>query len=65
MTLTPPPDKPEESTPTPPAPITTQDDKIYALVVDDERANRDFMMRLLQQTKIEVRGHGVGNKQWM
>ena len=28
----------------------------YALVVDDEPANRDFLVRLLQQTKLTVEG---------
>lgn len=39
-----------------------QEQKMYALVVDDEFANRDFMMRLLQQAKLEVRGASTGKK---
>ena len=33
----------------------------YALVVDDEPANRDFLVRLLQQAKMEVEGAGTGH----
>ena len=33
-----------------------------ALVVDDEFANRDFMVRLLQQTKLEVHSAGTAKK---
>lgn len=40
----------------------TRDDALYALVVDDEYANRDFMMRLLRQTQINVRGAGTAEK---
>ncbi|MCB9436381.1 MAG: response regulator [Anaerolineales bacterium] len=31
-------------------------DVIYALVVDDEPNNQDFLVRLLQQAKLEVKG---------
>jgi CheY-like chemotaxis protein len=34
----------------------------YALVIDDEPANRDFLMRLLQQAKFEVQGASMGSK---
>jgi CheY-like chemotaxis protein len=40
----------EQVPPGPSAPIK------FALVVDDEPANRDFLVRLLQQAKLEVRG---------
>ncbi len=33
-----------------------------ALVIDDELANRDFLMRLLQQAKFEVQGAALGTK---
>lgn len=33
---------------------------VYALVVDDEPANRDFLVRLLQQAKLKVEGAGTG-----
>ena len=39
-----------------------QDPKIYALVVDDNFANRDFFVRLLQQAKLEVRSAGTGQQ---
>lgn len=39
--------------PASPSPVAQ---KLYALVIDDEPANRDFLMRLLQQAKFEVRG---------
>lgn len=35
---------------------------IYALVIDDEHANRDFLMRLLQQAKFETKGAALGSK---
>jgi DNA-binding NtrC family response regulator len=43
----------------PPLPRT---DTLHALVVDDEFANRDFMVRLLQQTQIKVRGAGTAEQ---
>lgn len=35
---------------------------VLALVVDDEPANRDFLVRLLQQAKLKVRGAGDGQE---
>ncbi len=35
---------------------------IHALVVDDEPANQDFLVRLLQQAKLEVHGAGSGKR---
>jgi DNA-binding response OmpR family regulator len=35
--------------------------RVSALVVDDEPANRDFLVRLLQQARLEV--HGAGSAQ--
>ena len=39
-----------------------QDPKMYALVVDDNFANRDFFVRLLQQAQLEVRGAETGKE---
>jgi CheY-like chemotaxis protein len=36
--------------------------KEYALVVDDEPANRDFLVRLLEQANLEVRGASTGEE---
>ncbi|MBI5931739.1 MAG: response regulator [Chloroflexi bacterium] len=36
--------------------------RFCALVIDDELANRDFLMRLLQQAKFEVQGAALGSK---
>lgn len=35
---------------------------IHALVVDDEPANQDFLVRLLQQAKLKVHGAGSGKQ---
>lgn len=35
---------------------------IHALVVDDEPANQDFLVRLLQQAKLEVHGASSGKR---
>jgi CheY-like chemotaxis protein len=45
----------------PPSPSISQAPKVmFALVVDDEPANRDFLERLLQQTKMQVKGASTG-----
>ena len=64
MTQIPPADNPNSAPKSPPAPTAppVDDGKIYALVIDDEFANRDFMMRLLQQTRIDVRGANSGKQ---
>ncbi|PJF43695.1 MAG: hypothetical protein CUN55_07790 [Phototrophicales bacterium] len=41
---------------------TVPPNDIHALVVDDEPANRDFLVRLLQQAKLEVHGAGSGKR---
>ncbi|MCD4684567.1 MAG: response regulator [Anaerolineae bacterium] len=49
--------KPEATKPAAAAPAVTPTAKIeFALVVDDEPANRDFLMRLLEQAALEVQG---------
>lgn len=54
-TITPKPSSPTpKSSPTQDA--TLSEDVIYALVIDDEPANRDFLERLLSQTKMQVKG---------
>lgn len=46
-----------------PAPITGYfPEQPTALVVDDEPANRDFLVRLLRQTTIEVEGASTGKE---
>lgn len=40
----------------------TASGKLCALVVDDEFANRDFFVRLLQQAKLDVYGASSGKK---
>ncbi len=52
---------PSKSSSPAPQPSSTQtaapaEDVIYALVIDDEPANRDFLERLLTQTKMQVKG---------
>jgi DNA-binding response OmpR family regulator len=46
----------EQSPTQPAAPVK------FALVVDDEPANRDFLVRLLQQAKLEVRGASTADE---
>ncbi len=53
--------KPTTAAPTPPAKKATPE-ALMALVVDDEPANRDFLVRLLQQAKMKVRGAGSGQE---
>lgn len=65
MNGSPPPKKPTAATAT--TASNTPVDKpapqeMHALVVDDEFANRDFMVRLLQQTRLEVHGAGTAKK---
>lgn len=43
-------------------PEDKSDQKMYALVVDDNFANRDFFMRLLQQAQLEVKGAETGKQ---
>lgn len=52
--------EPEKTTAIEPKPVTPP--RYCALVIDDELANRDFLMRLLQQAKFEVQGAALGSK---
>lgn len=58
----PPSAKAEAETPAATQPKPATPPRICALVIDDEHANRDFLMRLLQQAKFEVQGAGLGSK---
>ncbi|WP_119068478.1 response regulator transcription factor [Aggregatilinea lenta] len=51
------------SPPTPPAPQpSTSPAVLSALVIDDEPANCDFCVRLLQQAKLNVKGASTGQE---